>query len=176
MKECMEIIRSQPESVIEHLVKGHSQSWEHRWDQFTCVTRQGGPWAHPSLTSFKGWQPKFSWVIHNCLKATISATSYTYKGQIGKYIIYLLFKFIFYATSKENIKLIWFLLSNRSMPRIILGWQVLFCFQFAPSSQKGQRGVSKQPCGAELSTRLNHTTKLVISTDLLSVPSHPVYK
>ena len=42
----MGIFKSQPEPVIEHLVKGHSQPWEHRWKQFTCATRRGGPWVH----------------------------------------------------------------------------------------------------------------------------------
>jgi len=52
----MGTVRSQHEQVIEHLVKGHSQQWEHRLKQFTCVTRREGHWLHPSLTSFKGLQ------------------------------------------------------------------------------------------------------------------------
>jgi len=46
-----------PEAVAEHLVQGRSQPWEHRWKQFTSVTRRGGPRVRPSLTLFKGWQP-----------------------------------------------------------------------------------------------------------------------
>jgi len=30
--------QSRPEPVIQHLVRGHSQPWEHRWKKFTCVT------------------------------------------------------------------------------------------------------------------------------------------
>lgn len=44
-------------SQIEHLVKEHSQPWEHRCKQFTCETGRSRPWVHPSLTLFKGWQP-----------------------------------------------------------------------------------------------------------------------
>ena len=40
--DCMGIVRSWPEPVIEHLVKGCSQPWQHRWKQ---------------STPFKGWQP-----------------------------------------------------------------------------------------------------------------------
>jgi len=32
---CMRIAKSWPEPMIDHLVKGHSQPWEHRWKQFT---------------------------------------------------------------------------------------------------------------------------------------------
>ena len=53
---CMGTGMSWPEPVIEQLVKGHSQPWEHRWKKFTCVTRMGGAWLHCSLTSFNGWQ------------------------------------------------------------------------------------------------------------------------
>lgn len=49
---------SQHEPVMEHLVKGHSQPWEHMWKQFTSATRRGGPRVHLSLTSCKGWQPQ----------------------------------------------------------------------------------------------------------------------
>ena len=41
----------------EHVGKGPGQHWEHRWRQFTCVTRMGGAWLHLSLTSFRGWLP-----------------------------------------------------------------------------------------------------------------------
>lgn len=44
-------VQLQPELVIEHLVRWHSQPWEHRCEQFTCMTR-----VHHSLTSFTGWQ------------------------------------------------------------------------------------------------------------------------
>jgi len=54
----MGTIRSQPGPVIEHLVKGCGQPWEHSWKQFTCATGRGEPWLPLSLTSFKGWQPK----------------------------------------------------------------------------------------------------------------------
>jgi len=46
MEECMGIIRSWPEPVMEHLVKGCSQPGEHRWKQFTCV-REGGTLGPP---------------------------------------------------------------------------------------------------------------------------------
>jgi len=52
----MGTIRSGPEPVIEHLVKGHSQSREHRWKQFTSGTGGSGTRFHLSLTSFRGWQ------------------------------------------------------------------------------------------------------------------------
>mgnify|MGYP001852612538 CR=1 FL=1 len=39
---CGGTVRSWPEPVIEHLVKGCSQPWQHRWKQ---------------STPFKGWQP-----------------------------------------------------------------------------------------------------------------------
>lgn len=52
----MGTVRSWPEPVTEHLVKGQSQPWEQRSKQFTCVTRRSGPWVYPSLTSFKGRQ------------------------------------------------------------------------------------------------------------------------
>lgn len=42
-----------PEPVIEHLMKGHSQLWVHRWMQFTCATRGGGARFHPSLFHLK---------------------------------------------------------------------------------------------------------------------------
>jgi len=49
---CIGTVRSGPEPVTEHLMKGCSQTREHRWKQITCVTGR----VHPSLTSFKGWQ------------------------------------------------------------------------------------------------------------------------
>jgi len=49
-------LRSWPEPVTEHLVRGQSQSWEHRWKLFTHATGRGEPYVHPSLTIFKGWQ------------------------------------------------------------------------------------------------------------------------
>lgn len=49
------LYRNHLEPVIEHLVKGSSHSWEHRWKQSTCVTGRGGPWIHFSLTLFRGW-------------------------------------------------------------------------------------------------------------------------
>jgi len=55
---CMGVAKPRPEVVIEHLVKGCSQPWEHRWKQFNLVTGRGGPCLHPLLTSFKGWQPQ----------------------------------------------------------------------------------------------------------------------
>jgi len=45
--KCMRTVRSQCVPVIEHLVKGRSQPWEHRWKQFTCATRRGGTSLHP---------------------------------------------------------------------------------------------------------------------------------
>lgn len=39
----MGVVRSQLEPLMEHLVKGCSQLWEHRWKQFL-------------LTSYNGWQ------------------------------------------------------------------------------------------------------------------------
>jgi len=51
----MGTVKSWPEAVIEHLVKGRSQPWEHRWKQFTCVALWGGPWIYLSLTLFRGW-------------------------------------------------------------------------------------------------------------------------
>lgn len=46
---CMGAIRSQPEAVIVHLVKGCSQPYEHRWKQYVCGYTQS-----PSLlTSYK---------------------------------------------------------------------------------------------------------------------------
>lgn len=48
-KGCMGTVRSRPGPVIEHLVKGQSQPWEHRCEEFTLVTSQ---------TSFTGWQPR----------------------------------------------------------------------------------------------------------------------
>lgn len=45
----MGTVRSWPEPVTEHLVKGQSQPWEHRCEEFTLVTSQ---------TSFTGWQPR----------------------------------------------------------------------------------------------------------------------
>ena len=30
-------VKSKPEPVIEHLVKGHRRPWEHRWKHFTCA-------------------------------------------------------------------------------------------------------------------------------------------
>ena len=54
----MGTVRSGPEPVIEHLVKGCSQPWEHRWKQLICVTGRAGFWVHCSLTSLKGWQPQ----------------------------------------------------------------------------------------------------------------------
>lgn len=44
---CMGSVRSGPEPVIEHLVKGHSQPGKHRWKQFTCGTRKGDPGSVP---------------------------------------------------------------------------------------------------------------------------------
>jgi len=44
--------------MIEHLVKGQSQSWEHRFQQFTSATVRIRPRAHSRQTSFKDWQPK----------------------------------------------------------------------------------------------------------------------
>lgn len=37
MTTCIETIRSQSKPVTEHLVKRHSQTWEHRCKQFTCA-------------------------------------------------------------------------------------------------------------------------------------------
>lgn len=42
----MGIAKSRPEPMIEHLGKGHSQLWEHRWKQFTCATGKGGTGFH----------------------------------------------------------------------------------------------------------------------------------
>jgi len=44
--------------VIEHLVKGHGQLWEHRCQQFTGVIR--GMWSQgpPLPYLIKGWQPR----------------------------------------------------------------------------------------------------------------------
>lgn len=39
---CMGPTESWPEPLIEHLRKGPSQHWEHRWRQFSCGTRRGG--------------------------------------------------------------------------------------------------------------------------------------
>jgi len=39
---------SQPETLIEHLGKGLGQPWEHRWRQFSFVTRRGAAWLHLS--------------------------------------------------------------------------------------------------------------------------------
>jgi len=50
----MGIAKLQPEPMIEHLVKGRSQPWEHRWKQLAYVT---GTRFRPSLTSFKDWLP-----------------------------------------------------------------------------------------------------------------------
>jgi len=50
----MGTIRSWPEPVIEHLVKGQGQPPWHSWKQFTCVTKRG----ESSQISFKGLQPK----------------------------------------------------------------------------------------------------------------------
>ena len=48
----MGTIRSQPEPVIEHLVKGH------KCKQFTYLIGKGESRFHPSPSSFKGWQLK----------------------------------------------------------------------------------------------------------------------
>ena len=54
---CMGTAESQPEPLIEHLGKGPSQPWEHRWRQFRCVIGRGGACLHLSWTSLKGWLP-----------------------------------------------------------------------------------------------------------------------
>jgi len=43
----MGIAKLQPEPMIEHLVKGHSQPWEHRCKQFTCVTKRVESSSYP---------------------------------------------------------------------------------------------------------------------------------
>ena len=40
MRSCMGTVRPRPQPVIEHLGKGHTQPWEHRWKQFIRVTRR----------------------------------------------------------------------------------------------------------------------------------------
>ena len=45
---CMVTVESRPEPLTEHPGKGPGQPWEHRWRQFTCVTRRGGAWLHLS--------------------------------------------------------------------------------------------------------------------------------
>lgn len=47
----MGTVRSQPELVIKHLVKGCSQPCEHRWQQSQCPPR-----VQPSLPSCEQWQ------------------------------------------------------------------------------------------------------------------------
>ena len=56
-KICMGTLESQSEPLIDQLRQGLSQPWEHRWRQFTCVSRRGGAWLHLSQTPFKGWLP-----------------------------------------------------------------------------------------------------------------------
>ena len=46
--ERMGTVESQPEPLIDHLRRALSQPWEHRWRQFSCVTRRGGAWLHLS--------------------------------------------------------------------------------------------------------------------------------
>ena len=46
---CMETVESQPGPLIDYLRKGLSQPQEHRWRQFTCVTRRGGARLPPLL-------------------------------------------------------------------------------------------------------------------------------
>ena len=54
----MGIAESQPEPMTEHLRKGHSQPWEHRWQQFQK------PGSSPPYRQLKGWLPPgkvFTW-------------------------------------------------------------------------------------------------------------------
>jgi len=67
-------------SQIEHLVKEHSQPWEHRCKQFTCETGRSRPWVHPSLTLFKGWQPKGKYLYLEIVSfGSFSAGPYPWK-------------------------------------------------------------------------------------------------
>jgi len=45
---CMGTVESRPEPLIDHLRQALSQPREHRWRQFTCVTRRGGARLHLS--------------------------------------------------------------------------------------------------------------------------------
>lgn len=64
LSTCMGTIRSRLKPVIEHLVKGHSQPWEHRCEQFTCLTGKGAPRVQPSLTHLRAGSQRrriFTW-------------------------------------------------------------------------------------------------------------------
>jgi len=48
-RACTGTVTSWSEPMIEHLVKGHGQPWEHRCKQFTCATRRGWTLGLPLL-------------------------------------------------------------------------------------------------------------------------------
>jgi len=54
---CMRTAETRPEPLIEHLGKGSSWPWEHRWRQFTHVTGRGGAWLPHSKTTIKACLP-----------------------------------------------------------------------------------------------------------------------
>ena len=81
----MGTIRSGPEPVIEHLAKGHSQSREHRWKQFTSGTGGSGTRFHLSLTSFRGWQLQGK---HLCLEtASFGMFSKPWSSEWGEWFL-----------------------------------------------------------------------------------------
>jgi len=48
LRWCKVIVESRSEPLIEHLGKGPSQPWVHRWKHFTCVIGRDGAWLHLS--------------------------------------------------------------------------------------------------------------------------------
>jgi len=121
----MRTVRSCPEPVIEHLLKWCSQPWEHRWKQFTFVTRRVGVWLQPFLTSSEGWQPQGK---HLYLEVTSSGVyNKLYSSERSK--LYLLYYWIVASTflgwSETGLKQLYPLLPIVTLSNTLLRGQNL---------------------------------------------------